>query len=31
MRATHEVVGVAWIPVWFIVTVIAFKEFTNTL
>ncbi|WP_258315729.1 cytochrome b/b6 domain-containing protein [Aliarcobacter cryaerophilus] len=26
MRATHEVVGVAWIPVWFIVTVIAFKD-----
>jgi len=26
MRATHEVVGVAWIPVWLTVTIIAFKD-----
>ncbi|GGD40477.1 hypothetical protein GCM10012288_13180 [Malaciobacter pacificus] len=26
MRATHEVVGVAWIPVWAIMTIIAFKD-----
>ncbi len=26
MRATHEIVGVGWIPVWLIVTVIAFKD-----
>ena len=26
LRATHEVVGVAWIPVWLIVTIIAFKD-----
>jgi formate dehydrogenase subunit gamma len=26
MRATHEIVGVAWIPVWFLMTVIAFKD-----
>jgi formate dehydrogenase subunit gamma len=26
MRATHEIVGVGWIPVWLIMTVIAFKD-----
>lgn len=26
MRATHEIVGVGWIPVWFLMTVIAFKD-----
>lgn len=26
MRATHEVVGVGWIPVWFVMTIIAFKD-----
>lgn len=26
LRATHEIVGVSWIPVWFIVTIIAFKD-----
>jgi formate dehydrogenase subunit gamma len=26
MRATHEVVGVGWIPVWLTMTVIAFKD-----
>ncbi|MGM0622572.1 MAG: cytochrome b/b6 domain-containing protein [Campylobacterota bacterium] len=26
MRATHEVVGVAWIPIWLIVTIVAFKD-----
>ncbi|WP_419773760.1 cytochrome b/b6 domain-containing protein [Halarcobacter sp.] len=26
MRATHEIVGVGWIPVWAIMTVIAFKD-----
>lgn len=26
LRATHEVVGVAWIPIWMIVSVIAFKD-----
>jgi len=26
MRATHEIVGLGWIPVWLIMTVIAFKD-----
>jgi formate dehydrogenase subunit gamma len=26
MRMTHELVGVLWIPVWFLVTIIAFKD-----
>lgn len=26
MRATHEIVGVGWIPVWLIMTIIAFKD-----
>lgn len=26
MRATHEIVGVGWIPVWFLMTIIAFKD-----
>ena len=26
MRSTHEVVGVGWIPVWLIMTIIAFKD-----
>ncbi|NVJ52691.1 MAG: cytochrome b/b6 domain-containing protein [Campylobacteraceae bacterium] len=26
MRATHEIVGVGWIPVWAIMTIIAFKD-----
>lgn len=26
LRSTHEVVGVAWIPIWAIVSVIAFKD-----
>jgi formate dehydrogenase subunit gamma len=26
MRATHEIVGVAWIPIWAIMTIIAFKD-----
>ena len=26
MRMTHELVGVAWIPIWFIITIIAFKD-----
>lgn len=26
MRWTHEVVGLAWIPVWLILTIIAFKD-----
>lgn len=26
MRATHEIVGLGWIPVWAIMTVIAFKD-----
>ena len=26
MRKTHEIVGLFWIPVWFVVTVIAFKD-----
>lgn len=26
MRASHEIVGVGWIPIWLIMTVIAFKD-----
>ncbi len=26
MRATHEIVGLGWIPVWAIMTIIAFKD-----
>ena len=26
MRSTHEIVGVGWIPVWLIMTIIAFKD-----
>jgi len=26
MRATHEIVGLGWIPVWLIMTIIAFKD-----
>ncbi len=26
MRATHEVVGLGWMPIWFIMTIIAFKD-----
>jgi formate dehydrogenase subunit gamma len=26
MRMTHELVGIAWIPTWFMLTVIAFKD-----
>jgi formate dehydrogenase subunit gamma len=26
MRATHEIVGLGWMPIWFIMTVIAFKD-----
>ena len=26
MRATHEMVGLGWIPVWAIITIIAFKD-----
>ena len=26
MRATHEIVGLGWMPVWFIMTIIAFKD-----
>jgi len=26
MRATHEIVGVGWIPVWLVMTIIAFKD-----
>jgi len=26
MRMTHELVGLAWIPIWLIVTIIAFKD-----
>lgn len=26
MRATHEIVGLGWIPVWFLMTIIAFKD-----
>lgn len=26
MRATHEIVGLGWIPVWLIMTLIAFKD-----
>jgi formate dehydrogenase subunit gamma len=26
MRATHEIVGLGWMPIWFIMTIIAFKD-----
>lgn len=26
MRASHEIVGVGWIPIWFMMTIIAFKD-----
>jgi len=26
MRASHEMVGLGWIPIWFLITVIAFKD-----
>ena len=26
MRATHELVGVGWIPIWALITIIAFKD-----
>jgi len=26
MRSTHEIVGVAWMPIWLIMTLIAFKD-----
>lgn len=26
MRATHEIVGVGWIPIWLLMTIIAFKD-----
>ena len=26
MRATHEMVGLGWMPIWFIMTIIAFKD-----
>uniref|UniRef100_UPI0040473CAD cytochrome b/b6 domain-containing protein n=1 Tax=Aliarcobacter sp. TaxID=2321116 RepID=UPI0040473CAD len=26
MRATHEIVGLGWIPVWLLMTIIAFKD-----
>ncbi len=26
MRATHELVGVGWIPIWVLITIIAFKD-----
>jgi len=26
MRSTHEIVGVGWIPIWFLITIIAFKD-----
>jgi len=26
MRWTHEIVGVGWIPIWFVLTIIAFKD-----
>ena len=26
MRATHEIVGLGWIPIWLIMTIIAFKD-----
>jgi len=26
MRASHEIVGLGWIPLWFIMTIIAFKD-----
>ncbi len=26
MRASHEMIGLSWIPIWFIMTIIAFKD-----
>ena len=26
MRASHEMAGLGWIPIWFLITVIAFKD-----
>ncbi|WP_298754164.1 cytochrome b/b6 domain-containing protein [uncultured Arcobacter sp.] len=26
MRATHEIVGLGWMPIWFLMTIIAFKD-----
>lgn len=26
MRATHEIIGLGWMPIWFIMTIIAFKD-----
>lgn len=26
MRATHEIVGIGWIPIWIVMTIIAFKD-----
>ncbi len=26
LRATHEIVGLAWIPIWILMTIIAFKD-----